>query len=118
MRFSRRVLTGAVSELKAQVGTAEAFQRDGQLEGLAPAWAVVVVKHKGAMLIYAGLTAAHTQAVLHTHIHTHTHTHTHTETNKQTNKQRINSLSVTTHIQIIQLAGNTCVIYTARTRVV
>ena len=46
MRFSRRVLTGAVSELKAQVGTSKAFQRDGQLEGLAPAWAVVVVKHK------------------------------------------------------------------------
>ena len=57
-------LTGAVSELKAEVGPSEAVDGDGQLHHLAPAGAVVVVQDEGAVLTGVRLPAAQTDAVL------------------------------------------------------
>ena len=44
-----------MSELKAQVGAPEAVDGDGQLEGLVPAGAVVVVEDEAAVLCCVGL---------------------------------------------------------------
>ncbi len=49
-------LTGAVSELEAQVRPSEAVDGNGQFDHFAPSRAVVVVEHEGAMLRHAGLT--------------------------------------------------------------
>lgn len=57
-------LTGAMSELEAQVGTPETVYGNWQLDHLAPAGAVVVVEHKRAILAGVGLAAAQADAVL------------------------------------------------------
>lgn len=57
-------LTGAVPELEAQVGAAEAVDGDGQFDDLAPARAVVVVQHKGVVGAPARLPRAQADAVL------------------------------------------------------
>lgn len=53
-----------MAELEAQVGSAEAVDGDGQLHHLAPAGAVVVVQHEGAILREAGLPRSQADAVL------------------------------------------------------
>lgn len=57
-------LTGAVAELEAQVGAAEAVDGDGQFDDLPPARAVVVVQHEGVVGAPAGLPRAQADAVL------------------------------------------------------
>lgn len=42
-------------ELEAEVGSSEAVDGDGQLDDFAPAGAVVVVEHEGAVLWQVGL---------------------------------------------------------------
>lgn len=49
-------LTGAVSELEAQVGPSETVDGNRQFDHLAPSRAVVMVEHKGAVLWHVGLT--------------------------------------------------------------
>lgn len=53
-----------MSELEAQVGAPEAIDGDGQFDDLAPAGAVVVVEHEGAVLRHVGLPRTQTDAVL------------------------------------------------------
>lgn len=53
-----------MSELEAQVGAPEAVDGDGQFDDLAPAGAVVVVEHEGAVLRHVGLPRTQTDAVL------------------------------------------------------
>lgn len=57
-------LTGTVSELEAQVGPPETVYGNGQFDHLAPAGAVVVVEHEGAILAGVGLAAAQADAIL------------------------------------------------------
>lgn len=53
-----RVLTGTVSELEAHVGAPEHVHRDGQLDLLGPAGAVVVVQHQRVVLVRARFPGA------------------------------------------------------------
>lgn len=48
---SSSLLTGAVSELEADVRPPEHVHGDGQLDLLRPAGAVVVVQHQGVVLV-------------------------------------------------------------------
>lgn len=56
MKTGWESLTGAVSELEAEVGAPEAVDGNGQLDHFAPSGAVVVVEHEGAVLRHVGLT--------------------------------------------------------------
>lgn len=58
------LLTGAVSELEAQVRASEAVDGDGKLEELRPARTVVVVEDEAPVVNNTGLTAALEDAVL------------------------------------------------------
>lgn len=58
------LLTGAVSELEAQVRASEAVDGDGKLEELRPARTVVVVEDEAPVVYNTGLTAALEDAVL------------------------------------------------------
>lgn len=57
-------LTGAVSELKAEMGPSETIYGNGQLDHLAPARAVVVIQDERAILRGVWLAGAQTDAVL------------------------------------------------------
>ncbi len=59
-----KVLTWAVSELKAQMGPAEAVYGDGQFDDLTPARTVVVVEDKRAVLADVVFSWAQTNALL------------------------------------------------------
>lgn len=59
-----KVLTWAVSELKAQMGAAEAVDGDGQFDDLAPARTVVVVEDERAVLADVVFSWAQTNALL------------------------------------------------------
>lgn len=58
------LLTGAVSELEAQVRASEAVDGDGKLEELRPARTVVVVEDEAPVVSNTGLTATLEDAVL------------------------------------------------------
>lgn len=60
----REWLTGAVSELEAEVGSSESVDGNRQLDDFAPSRAVVVIEDEGAVLRHAGLTRTQTDAVL------------------------------------------------------
>lgn len=50
------LLTGAVSELEAEVGASESIDGNRQFDDLAPSWTVVVVEDEGTMLRHVGIT--------------------------------------------------------------
>ncbi len=50
------LLTGAVSELEAEVGPPETVDGNRQFDHFTPSGAVVMVEHEGAVLWHAGLT--------------------------------------------------------------